>query len=129
MRNYLFPLLHKYLDHAEKKGKTRMTKRLRELIGEKESLHKGLFSRAKDAMAAHFKRMDDATPTLGRSSEHPQPKHIVKKMPNLGQKPSEDGGPDYTKAMLAGIVGGVVAGPVGAGVGLGYGLKKFRKQK
>ena len=62
-----------------------MAKRLRELIGEKESLHKGLFSRLKDTWNSE-------------SNAKPLPSEPLKKLtPNLGQKPSEDGGVNVTK--------------------------------
>ena len=98
------------------------------------SLHEGVWKKIKGAWDSE----SNAKPLPERPPEpkHPQPAHVERKTPmppkkltpNLGQKPSEDGGPDYTKTMLAGIVGGVVAGPIGAGVGIGYGLKKFRKK-
>ena len=52
---------------------------------EKQSMHRGLFSRIKDAWNSE-------------SNAKPFPPEPPKKVtPNLGQKPSEDGGVDVTK--------------------------------
>ena len=96
-----------------------MSKKLDDLYEKKESLHKGLFSRAKDAMAAHFKRMDDATPTLGRS---PEPS----KTPNLGQLP--DNKYSWKKGLIGAALGDAIAGPLG-GIAGSMIAQKFGKKK
>ena len=105
-----------------------MTKKLEDLYTS-DSLHEGLWGKVKSGLGKFDRYMDQKMGPIGTVKKAAPPMPPKKLTPNLGQKPSEDGGPDYTKAMLAGIVGGVAAGPVGAGLGLGYGLKKFRKQK
>jgi hypothetical protein len=93
-----------------------MMKKLSTLY-EKQSMHRGLFSRIKDAWNSE-------------SNAKPFPPEPPKKVtPNLGQKPSEDGGVDVTKTLLTTIAGGVIGGPIGAGIGTAVGMKYFRKKK
>ena len=58
------------------------------------------------------------------------PKQAASPMPHPTESnPSKDGGPDYIKAGLTGLVAGTLLGPLGAVAGGAIGGQIFRKKK
>ena len=107
-----------------------MTKRLRELIGEKESLHKGLFSRGYNKLYNFVdKTLPHGRPGILSQRDYEEPK----KTPNLGQiDAKKDKEPNFSvgKAVAGAVVGGLVTGsPIGAAsLGFLWGTQKKKKK-
>ena len=101
-----------------------MTKKLEDLYTS-DSLHEGVWKKIKGAWDSE----SNAKPLPERPPEpkHPQPAHVVRKAaPPMPSK--EDGGPDYVKAGLTGLVAGSLLGPLGAVAGGAIGGQIFRKK-
>ena len=98
-------------------------KKLGELYEKEGSLHKGMFARG-------WAELKKRAAVQAYPDRPPEAKPVTRKVePNLGQKPSEDGGPDYVKAGLTGLVAGSLLGPLGAVAGGAIGGQIFRKKK
>ena len=102
-----------------------MVKKLEELY-EKTSLHKSLWSRAKEGLERVKARHDAGFKKFQQIKQAPGPiPHPID--PNLGQKDVEKPkkGNDWGKAALGAAVGGIAAGPIGAAsLGVLWGMKK-----
>ena len=112
-------LLHKYLDHAAKKGRTRMTKKLEDLYTS-DSLHEGLWGKVKSGLGKFDRYMDQKMGPIGTVKKAAPPMPPKKVTPNLGQKnvQADAKEPEFGlgRAMVGGAIGSVLTAgnPLGA---------------